>query len=111
MFEIYVNKKGSAAMLAVKRWAGFACFAHFLQHFSEFVLGSSSCFNIKIAYLNFTFCGAQTPSFCMFRWKFKLNENTTGVAPEVKLRNPFNEARNQGIQPGFENQGRHNQKS
>ena len=42
----------------------------------EFVLSSFSCFNIEIAYSNFTFCGAWTPSFFAFRWKLsKFQEN------------------------------------
>ena len=46
---------------------GCACFPEFLQHFSErqilwsFVLGSFSCFNIEIAYSNFTFCDPKLP--------------------------------------------------
>ena len=47
----------------------------------EFVLGSFSCFNIEIAYSNFTFCGAWTPILSTFRWKmWKIhkNEHTDG---------------------------------
>ena len=47
----------------------------------EFVLGRFSHFNIAIAYSNFTFCGAWTPSFCEFTWKqskFQENEHTPG---------------------------------
>ena len=48
----------------------------------EFVLGSYSCFNIEIAYLNFTFCSAWTPSFFEFTWKmtkFQENEQTADL--------------------------------
>ena len=42
----------------------------------EFVLGSFSYFNIEIANSNFTFCGAWTPSFCVFSWKLsQIQEN------------------------------------
>ena len=47
----------------------------------EFVFGSFSCFNIEIAYSNFTFCGAWTPSFFTFSWKLSQiqeNEHTPG---------------------------------
>ena len=49
----------------------------------EFVLGSFSCFNIEIAYSNFTFCGAWTPGFFAFRWKlseFQQNKHTPGMS-------------------------------
>ena len=47
----------------------------------EFVLGSCSCFNIEIAYLNFTFCGAYTPSFFAFRGKkLKIHENELSLS-------------------------------
>ena len=49
--------------------------------FVEFVLGRFSHFYIEIAYSNFTFCGAWTPSFCEFTWKlskFQQNEHTPG---------------------------------
>ena len=38
-----------------------------LPDFVEIVLGSFSCFNIEIAYQNFTFCGVWTPSLCALR--------------------------------------------
>ena len=40
------------------------------------MLSRFSCFNIEIAYSNFTFCGAQTPSLCTFRWKMSKFQET-----------------------------------
>ena len=56
------------------------CMSHFpeiLQNFSEYqIFCSFSCFNIEIANSNFTFCGAWTPSFCVFSWKLsQIQEN------------------------------------
>ena len=41
-----------------------------VSYFVKFVLGRFSHFNIAIAYSNSKFCGAWTPSFCMFTCNF-----------------------------------------
>ena len=54
----------------------------------QFVLSSFSCLNIEIAYSNFTFCGASTPSFFEFTWKmskFQENEHTPVFGSSVAL--------------------------
>ena len=54
---------------------------YWASDFVEFMLGSFSCFYIDIAYSNFTFCGAWTPSLFACRWKlskFQENEHIPG---------------------------------
>ena len=45
--------------------------------------------NIEIAYSNFTFCGAQTPSLYSFRWKmWKFQENKHTPVKGLRWRTP-----------------------
>ena len=78
---------------------GCARFPETLQNFSECQILWSLCsvvffcFNIEIAYSNFTFCGDWTPSFFEFTWKlfkFQQNEHTLELAELVIVKNSTN---------------------
>ena len=64
---------------------------YWAQNFVEFVLGCFSYFNIEIAYLNFTFCGAWTPIFCEFTWKLSKYQQNEHTLNKCQIQHVWNE--------------------
>ena len=69
--------------------------------FVEFVLDSLSCFNIVIAYSNYTLCGAWTPSFCKFTWKLSTFQQNAHSLEHLAFTKILQNFRTMSIPPAF----------